>query len=301
MSQCKFCNIIVDNQYKLSGHMKKCPEFLNFKNNYLTKEFLYNEYILNKKSAMQIALENNLTSSTIIQNLLNKFQIEKRNISESKKQIPCQEKTKKTVIEKYGTINVLSRGSGIREKMEADVFEKYGVNNVFQLKEIKDKIKNTCIQKYGKKSWMQVKENALELYNQVKEKYNGVHPILNTFNYDNQISKPHQIIINYLRNNNIEFIIEKEIINYSVDIYIPNFDLIIEIYGDYWHANPIKYKKTDIIKNRLVEDIWKYDQLRIEFIKEVGYKNIEIFWENDIKNNFDKIEEKLCQLLKLNQ
>ena len=50
MSQCKFCDIIVDNQYKLASHMKKCENFQKFKINHLTKEFIYNEYILNKKA-----------------------------------------------------------------------------------------------------------------------------------------------------------------------------------------------------------------------------------------------------------
>lgn len=33
--------------------------------------------------------------------------------------------------------------------------------------------------------------------------------------------------------------------NIHIDIYIKKFNTVIEIYGDFWHANPNKYKEND--------------------------------------------------------
>jgi G:T-mismatch repair DNA endonuclease (very short patch repair protein)/predicted transcriptional regulator len=70
------------------------------------------------------------------------------------------------------------------------------------------------------------------------------------------------------------------------DIYIPKLNLIIEYNGDYWHCNPKKYNKEffNRKKNKLAWEIWKYDLLKLELIKELGY-NIEVVWESDYKKD----------------
>lgn len=51
--------------------------------------------------------------------------------------------------------------------------------------------------------------------------------------------------------------------------------------GDYWYANPAKYKPEDKIKNRSASEIWKIDQNKLEFIKQIGYE-LMIIWESDL-------------------
>ena len=46
------------NKYTKSGHLAKCKEFKKFKVEVLTKEYLYEEYILLNKSAIEIAKNN---------------------------------------------------------------------------------------------------------------------------------------------------------------------------------------------------------------------------------------------------
>lgn len=56
---------------------------------------------------------------------------------------------KKTCLERYGTENVLSKGSPFYEKRNQTVKEKYGVDNIFQLEETKEKIKNAIFKRFG--------------------------------------------------------------------------------------------------------------------------------------------------------
>ena len=78
----------------------------------------------------------------------------------------------------------------------------------------------------------------------------------------------------------------------KVDCLLKDKKRIIEFYGDYWHANPNKYKPGDYIRKKLVEDIWKNDNNKVLSLNEVGY-SVLIVWEFDCKNNFE-IELQRC-------
>ena len=80
-----------------------------------------------------------------------------------------------------------------------------------------------------------------------------------------------------------------------VDIFIPEINTIVEIYGDYWHCNPEKYKENYYHKqlHMTAGEKWNYDSIRQERLKKAGY-NIRIIWENLIRNkSFFKIKDYL--------
>lgn len=87
-----------------------------------------------------------------------------------------------------------------------------------------------------------------------------------------------------------------------MDLYIPSKNLIIEINGDYWHANPLKYKKEDIIyttenkRNITAEEIWKKDKKQEEKLLKSGY-NLLVVWEKDIKENKKDLEKYITNLI----
>ena len=115
--KCKFCgkDFDVKNKFNKSSHLRYCKKFVEYKDNILTKNYLELEYIAKQRSAIELALEHNLESATPIINLLKKYNISVRNVGQS-----CDKrnvKIKKTCIKKYGTENVLSNGSIIRDKM----------------------------------------------------------------------------------------------------------------------------------------------------------------------------------------
>ena len=89
---------------------------------------------------------------------------------------------------------------------------------------------------------------------------------------------------------NLDIKWEYEVIfNHNNKTYIPDFkleqDVILEMYGDYWHANPRKYKSSDIIFETKASEIWERDSRRHDFFKDLGYTFISIY-----ESNFDDLE-----------
>jgi G:T-mismatch repair DNA endonuclease (very short patch repair protein) len=74
---------------------------------------------------------------------------------------------------------------------------------------------------------------------------------------------------------------EKEIF---ADIVSFDKKIVIEFNGDYWHCNPEKYKANDWnpSKKMLAENIWKFDNERIERIKSNGF-DVFVMWGSDLK------------------
>jgi hypothetical protein len=85
---------------------------------------------------------------------------------------------------------------------------------------------------------------------------------------------------------------------FSCGIHACNFDFvvedvkkIIEFNGDKFHANPQKYKSSDIplkFINRKAEDIWKEDEIKIQKAKDGGY-DIKIVWESEYIENKENV------------
>ena len=85
-----------------------------------------------------------------IAEILSILNIKQRTLDEANANKRRNEKIKKTNLEKYGTENVLSKGSPVYDKRNQTVKIKYGVDNVRQHQSVKNKINNTMLNKYGK-------------------------------------------------------------------------------------------------------------------------------------------------------
>lgn len=104
-----------------------------------------------------------------------------------------------------------------------------------------------------------------------------------------KISKAEKEIKLYLDSKGIEAVTQFWIpgVPFYYDFYLPKYNLIIEYNGDYWHANPKKFKSGELlnIANRgklLVDDIWKRDLEKRKAVADRGYKFLCI-WENEYK------------------
>lgn len=98
-------------------------------------------------------------------------------------------------------------------------------------------------------------------------------------------TKPQQIINNLLENMGISYINEKGFKYYAVDNYLSDYNLIIEVMGDFWHCHPLKYNKEnvrDIHKKRIPKDKAKHTYFKNKYNIEILY-----LWEDDIYNNLD--------------
>ncbi len=97
----------------------------------------------------------------------------------------------------------------------------------------------------------------------------------------------------YFGENEYKFFIFSDDINVLFpDFYIKDINLVIEFYGDFWHANPKKYNSLDFIKspmNKLAHNIWGEDYKRIKKIQERFDSLVIIIWENDYRNNKELI------------
>jgi G:T-mismatch repair DNA endonuclease (very short patch repair protein) len=212
-------------------------------------------------------------------------------------------KKRNTTLKNYGVDNIF-KIDGFGDMVSEIMFQKYGVNRIsngekiskirslFSLEKWKEfdiKRKRTCNIKYGVddpsqlqwrrkltgmifKEW---RENASDL--ELQEVY---------ANNDWIISKLERKVWDILSENNILFQPQRFINKRSYDISILGTMLIIEVQGDYWHANPAQYKETDLIDypNRLqltAGQVWQRDLIKKENAESYGFK-ILYLWETDI-------------------
>jgi len=73
---------------------------------------------------------------------------------------------------------------------------------------------------------------------------------------------------------------------------------IIEFNGDYWHCNPKFYNKNYYHKylQMTAEEIWDNNKIKNDIIIKEGYEVLSI-WENDYKNNKEKVIQECIDFL----
>lgn len=144
---CPFCETEYEfkNKQSTSNHLRACKAYKDYKQNVLTKEYLEEEYIKKGRSAIEIANEHNLGSAVAIIKLLKKYDIQTRNISESKNERE-REKRIKTNLSKYGYEHPFSKNHPSRKEWEKRLFEEEGITNVFQRKEIIETIRTKSLE-----------------------------------------------------------------------------------------------------------------------------------------------------------
>ncbi len=81
------------------------------------------------------------------------------------------------------------------------------------------------------------------------------------------------------------FISEEQINKYVVDEINYDKGIVIEVNGDYWHANPNEYRPDDIISypkgTRMASEVWEKDNIKINALKEKYL--VFVVWEFDIR------------------
>lgn len=64
---------------------------------------------------------------------------------------------------------------------------------------------------------------------------------------------------------------------HQYDFLFPKFKILLEVQGDYWHANPEKYKPNDLIKypneEILASEIWNRDLEKRKFAEKHRLSN----------------------------
>ncbi len=217
-----------------------------------------------------------------------------------------------------------------QDTIKKNVKEKYGVDNISLLDSIKEKISNSNKGKtLGRKL---LYEDKVKISFKIKEKWNDLSYRIKTSNSikqiaskeenklrnsikmkkqrenpeflkkrfknsKNRLSKLHIKIRNLLELDKFGFISEQLIERYFADELNEDKKIIIEINGDYTHANPSKYKPESIIRlsgqSFTAQEKWDSDKIKIENLNKIGYKVL-VIWESD---NLVEVKNKLYQLL----
>jgi very-short-patch-repair endonuclease len=139
---------------------------------------------------------------------------------------------------------------------------------------------------YGTTSMMSMKKHLNRSGFSIQNKANKL-------GLSREISKLELAFEDFLKSENVQYIRQHKIWKYRADFYIPDHNLIIETYGDFWHCNPTLYNEPvyKVQKNNIAKD-----KLRISYIKSKGYKVL-IAWEYDFYNNFEDVKKQLRVVL----
>jgi len=141
-----------------------------------------------------------------------------------------------------------------------------------------------CSKECKDKYWSEVLSKTPE--NQKRLKQQGINSQLKQ---KNKFTKPELIVYEYLQNNNIACIPQHPMCDrFVVDFFIPSLNMVIEVLGDYWHGNPLKYTDDKLTEKQLKTR--EKDKIKMDFLTKEGFK-VHMIWENDIYKQLEKTME----------
>lgn len=271
--KCPYCN----KEFKRLGtHFYNCKELQNYSEDEI--HIINLKYQTNNDNIIEDICndyQNNLSLSDIRKKyglcfkhicwILNYKNIQLRSISDSYKKI-VKHKNLETCRKKWGVDNP-SQAQEIKDKKSATFIKHYGVDNIWKTKEYAE---------FTSKRWASYSN---------EKKSELIHKWTHQ---DGRISKLENKIISILNDLNIPIETQFKFNKYfhKYDIHILNTNILLEINGDFWHANPKLYKSNDELnfprKNKIKAlDIWNKDKKNIEYAISENYIVIQL-WESDI-------------------
>lgn len=277
------------------------------------KDILYKEHSIKNKTLPVLRTEYNVDFKSI-QWLMKYHGIKKRTHAEGV--LIAAKKTKETVKEKYG-VNNISQLKEIKEKKKKTFIKHYGVDNIRKWKPFYDYVNKIIKEKYGitKSELISIKSKEVWERKTDEQKQNWLLKSIHTDeamakslkHAGYRTSKLETKIENVLKENNISYTHQFILKNFKkrkfYDFYLPEYNIIIEINGDYWHANPYIYKPNDIIHycfgDKKAKEIWEKDKKKKELAENKGYKIIYI-WEMELKQLKTNKQILECLIIKLN-
>lgn len=138
----------------------------------------------------------------------------------------------------------------------------------------------------NKKMWQneEYKNKMSEQMKQLRKDSDFNKKLSSSFSRGNRLTKIHKKIKEYLNLEKLGFISEQSIGKYFADELNEQKKIIIEINGDYVHANPKMFKPDDIIKlpnlRYTAAEKWESDKQKINTLTSIGYRVITV-WESD--------------------
>jgi len=271
MKECPVCKRKI--KHLNARHIKNCfGEDSNYKYRYIihnfpsaSREVFFRLYEVEKWSTNMLRDHFSMDLKSVCY-LLNYYGIQIRTIKDTRNLKEYKERIESTNIERYGAINPLSTGTLPFRKRNQTVKDKYGCENVFQ---------------------------RLDLF---VENWSN-------FGKNGKISSLNKLLFKILDELGTDFKPEHSISYYdesgkkrwkSYDALVGN--LLIEVNGDYWHANPLNYKEDDVFyfPKSIVKakEIWELDIYKKKIAELHGYKFMTV-WESELKESINDVKQRI--------
>lgn len=321
MKHCPYCN----QEIKPGMHIYNCAkkhkidkdkkeikyDFIIYNFPILTKEFIIQKYEKELWSLPDFNKEIGTDNKTV-HFLVDYYEIHKRGLSESSELI-SQEKYKKTCMEKYGVDNC-SKLESIQKKKEETFIKNYGVDNIFKHNEFKQYIaennfawmyessrkqRSVSQSKSIRHFWENVSdERKSEIHAYNKKQYQNwwfgltdEERIIEIQKRTCYASRIETRVMKVLTDNNISFQSQVWIDRKSYDIKLSKTKIVIEVQGDFWHANPYRYNAEDILCHPgghiTANELWQKDEAKRKLAEKYGYK-VFYLWESFINKSTDE-------------
>ncbi len=199
-----------------------------------------------------------------------------------------KEKCKENIIKKYGSYKNKLKESW--KSYELKTGYSHNMRNPESAKKNQKNRVNTILNmsKEQKENWYQQrinshKQNGTKLFGEKGSSYCVSNIQIELF----KELENNNLHILYGSKEKIIWIDEKKY--YKVDGYLPDKNIIIEFYGDYWHANPERYQRDSVLSlpngKFLAEEIWNRDNERKNNIISALNCKFIIVWESHFRND----------------
>jgi hypothetical protein len=111
---------------------------------------------------------------------------------------------------------------------------------------------------------------------------------------------PEKYKIYYAGNDRGEYGIRNGDYYYFCDFVVPELNLCIEFYGDYWHCNPKKFLNSyyHTLVKKTAQEIWEYDEHKIEMTKKLRNFNVYVVWESDAEEKLNLMKQVINEIIK---
>jgi len=158
-----------------------------------------------------------------------------------------------------------------------------------------------CYWEFRKKYYVGEKSST---YNRIitdEERNRMRRTVLKTLQKSDRLNSKIQLITNFLLDkNNVKYKREYPIEFYSIDNYLTESKLMIEVMGDYWHSSPLKYGDGKYLLNDIQYKGIRHDKQKHTYI--LNHFGIEILylWEKDIEIYPEKCEALILKYINNN-
>jgi len=276
-------------------------------------DILKKEYEVDLKSLPMLKKEYGIDFKSVIF-LLDYFSIKKRSISESSIKI-SRNKFVKTMMDRYNTDNP-SRVDEFKKKREQTCIDRFGVDNIRKIRNFLKIVEKTVKEKYGityselksqigKKVWEKLTDEERNIW--LDKSIRSDKCFNNNKNKGYHSSKLETSVQEILNKMGVtyttQFCLKINKMRRFYDFLLVDIKLIIEVNGDYWHANPKLYERTDILNYKFgiktAEDIWNKDKIKKDLAEKKGY-HLMYIWESEIHENEYNLEDFVITKIKNN-